>query len=129
MDRRLVILVPGRAPSPNARRNHWRKGEDAKLWRAKGEQAAFEAIGEWEARTGERWQPLGHATMAVAFIVPDRRARDWDNLIASVKSTIDGLVQAGVLEDDSNRVLGTLGPFEIVHEAGQIGTRFVVEGY
>jgi Holliday junction resolvase RusA-like endonuclease len=35
--------------------------------------------------------------------MPDKRCRDWDNLIAACKPFIDGLVKAGVLRDDSIR--------------------------
>ena len=35
--------------------------------------------------------------------VPDKRRRDWDNLIAACKPFVDGLVKAGVLRDDSIR--------------------------
>jgi len=40
-------------------------------------------------------------TVDITFFPPDRRERDPDNLIASLKPAIDGLVDAGLLAGDS----------------------------
>ena len=40
-------------------------------------------------------------TASVTFWMPDRRRRDLDNLLASLKPAWDGLVDAGLLVDDS----------------------------
>jgi Holliday junction resolvase RusA-like endonuclease len=47
--------------------------------------------------------PLGTAIVTVAWGLPDRRRRDWDNLFASTKPILDGLKAAGVIKDDSVR--------------------------
>jgi Holliday junction resolvase RusA-like endonuclease len=46
---------------------------------------------------------LDNPVVYVVWGLPDKRRRDWDNLIACTKPLIDGLVHAGVLKDDSVR--------------------------
>ena len=46
---------------------------------------------------------LDNPVVEVRWGLPDKRRRDWDNLIACTKPLIDGLVHAGVLKDDSVR--------------------------
>ena|SRR3990167_3202428 len=41
----------------------------------------------------------------VTFFVPDRRRRDTDNLMTSLKAAWDGIVDAGILKDDSSDLL------------------------
>ena len=45
--------------------------------------------------------PLNKAHITITFIAADRVRRDLDNVFASMKSYIDGLVDAGVVEDDA----------------------------
>lgn len=45
------------------------------------------------------------ATITFKFIVPDRRRRDPDNFLASMKPAVDGLVAAGIFPDDSSEVV------------------------
>uniref|UniRef100_A0A6M3JTT8 Uncharacterized protein n=1 Tax=viral metagenome TaxID=1070528 RepID=A0A6M3JTT8_9ZZZZ len=49
------------------------------------------------------WQAPPKAIVKYTFIVPDLRRRDPDNLIASCKAILDGLVDAGVIRDDSGK--------------------------
>jgi len=44
-------------------------------------------------------------TVDISFFPPDRRQRDVDNLVASIKPAIDGLVDAGLLAGDSGEQL------------------------
>ena len=46
-------------------------------------------------------EPMTDVIIKVDWFATDRRRRDIDNLIASMKPYIDGLVLAGVLVDDS----------------------------
>lgn len=95
----------GRPETPNARR-HWRDiAHEAALWKAVAEQAASDARREWEAKHGLAWRPVTRAVVSVAFGLPDRRTRDLDNLIASCKPLLDGIVAAGALVDDSITVI------------------------
>ena len=46
--------------------------------------------------------PLECAVHAsVTFVLPDKRRRDLDNLVALVKPLLDGAVDAGIMVDDS----------------------------
>ena len=53
-------------------------------------------------RTGEpaKWKDLKRAHISVTFILPNKRRRDMDNLIAANKAGIDALVGCGILRDD-----------------------------
>jgi len=45
--------------------------------------------------------PFDKAHITVTWVAGDKRRRDPDNLFASMKSYIDGLVDAGLIADDS----------------------------
>jgi Holliday junction resolvase RusA-like endonuclease len=45
--------------------------------------------------------PLASASVQCRFYFATKRRRDGDNLLASMKSCFDGLVDAGVFTDDS----------------------------
>ena len=91
---KLVLPWPPRELSPNARHGHW-----STLARAKQRyrfacavQARTQGVGAVQAR---------EIAMSLVFVPPDRRARDLDNLIASMKAGLDGL--ADVLGVDDSR--------------------------
>jgi len=50
---------------------------------------------------GKPAQPYTKAHITVTWIAKDKRRRDIDNLFSSMKAYIDGLVEAGLLADDS----------------------------
>jgi crossover junction endodeoxyribonuclease RusA len=45
--------------------------------------------------------PYERADITITWVAKDKRRRDFDNLFASLKATIDGLVEAGLIVDDS----------------------------
>ena len=45
--------------------------------------------------------PYKKAHISITWVAKDRRRRDPDNLFASMKPYIDGLVEVGLIEDDS----------------------------
>jgi Holliday junction resolvase RusA-like endonuclease len=101
----LVIRIEGRPPTPNARR-HWHLiARDNAVWKDTAKKVAEQAVAEWEAKHGLRWRTVRRASVSVAFGLPDKRRRDLDNLIASCKPLIDGIVDAGVIVDDSIDVI------------------------
>ena len=59
--------------------------------------------------------PISRAHVTITFIASDRVRRDLDNLFASMKSYIDGLVDAGVVEDDA----ATNVSYTISYERGE----------
>lgn len=54
-----------------------------------------------------------HTTVRLHFATGDRRGRDEDNLIATQKPAVDGLVDAGVLPEDTPQHLTWYSP--IIH--------------
>ena len=49
---------------------------------------------------GKPARPLERAHITITWIAKDKRRRDVDNLFASCKAYIDGLVAVGLLRDD-----------------------------
>ena len=49
--------------------------------------------------------PMKRAHITITWRSSDKRKRDIDNLLAAMKGSIDGLVDAGVIEDDSAKEL------------------------
>lgn len=102
-ERKLTFEVelpwPAKELSPNARQ-HWAAAARAK----KAYRARCRALG---LAAGLGLVPASAERLAVHldFFPPDKRARDWDNMIASMKAGLDGLADAmGV--DDSRWRLG-----------------------
>jgi Holliday junction resolvase RusA-like endonuclease len=121
----LVVTVPGRPPSLNSRR-HWRAiAADNETWKGSAILEVQAAKNAWESRHGLRWRPLRLVRMNVAFVVPDHRHRDWDNLISTMKPELDAFVAAQVIVDDSTDVILNIG-FEVEFEKGITATRFEI---
>ena len=96
----LIIEVPGRVPAklrPNARMHWGAKMRATKKWRARGYQ-------EGKIRRLSSG-PLDLARITFEFHYKVRRNRDIDNLILTMKPFVDGLVDAGLLIDDSSEHL------------------------
>jgi crossover junction endodeoxyribonuclease RusA len=89
----IDLAFPPAALSPNAR-EHWStKAGAAREYRFACKVDALNVRGA---------RPAGvHTLMTITFILKDKRRRDFDNLIAAFKPGLDGLVDAGILEDDS----------------------------
>ena len=78
--------------NPNKKLHHMVKHHYIQLAK---EEAVILAI-----KAGRPMEPFKKAHISITFIVKDKRRRDPDNLFASMKAYIDGLVYADVLEDD-----------------------------
>ena len=111
----LTMPWPSSALSPNAR-SHWRAHAKAK--------ASYREACAYHARQqGAKKIEADRLSVRLRFVPPDRRRRDLDNLIASMKSGLDGL--ADVLGVDDNRwqlaaelVEGQIGGFVRVEVVG-----------
>lgn len=87
----LEIRLEG-LPPMNAGHKHWRlAGEDRKVWR---QNAA------WAAKVGKPSEPLARCSITCTRHSPTEP--DYDNLVISFKSIIDGLKDAGVIVDDKS---------------------------
>lgn len=111
----ITLPLPSRHLSPNGR-YHW-----AVKARAAQEARRYAA---WQAHPGcirvqgypFRWES---ARIEVRPYYGDRRRHDSDNLLASLKPSIDGLVDAGMLADD-NCVTYTLHPAAVDRERPRV---------
>ena len=85
--------LPDRDLSPN-RRLHFMQ-----LYRAKkdAKDEAMALVLEHGAPT----EPIQKAHITITWVAKDKRRRDPDNLFASMKPYIDGLVEGGLIVDDS----------------------------
>jgi len=85
--------LPDRDLNPNQRLHHMQ------LYRAKrdSKQEAIALV----LQQGSPAVPYERANITVTWVAKDKRRRDFDNLFASLKATIDGLVEAGLIMDDS----------------------------
>lgn len=130
-DRQVIsISILGRPPSTNdlnrkVAQARWRERRE---WRAAAEQEAWAAKLVWEEIIRRKWQPLARADLIVTFVLPDRRRHDWDNLCSTVKPQLDGIVDAGILLDDSIEVLRSVQTKYRVQK-GVTATTFDLLGY
>ena len=89
----ITLPLPAKCLSPNARA-HWRtKAKAVKEYRLRAWGEALEAT---ECQM-PRWTA---ATVQATFYHPQRRRRDSDNCLASLKPAFDGLADAGLIEND-----------------------------
>lgn len=94
----LQLPLPARQLSPNAR-VHWSgKRRAVKEARAAAREESRRVMGDAGMRSAPRWEK---ATYRCVFFLPDARKRDADNLMASLKSYLDGIADAGVVVNDS----------------------------
>lgn len=87
----VTLRLPDRRLSPNARVCWQAKSRAVKAYRT----SAF-FIGQCFPM---RWKA---AEAEATFFFRDKRRRDRDNLLASLKAAFDGIAAAGVVEDDAD---------------------------
>lgn len=106
----IFLPWPDRKLSPNARL-HWaalarikRRAKNEAFWLAKEA-----GVGKIEAET---------ISVRYAIYPPDRRARDQDNIIASLKAYADGIAQAIGIDDSKWNI--SIAPRGAVERNGMI---------
>ncbi len=92
----VTVGIPARSLHANSR-VHWAIRAKATK-KARVESWAAAQIAMHEAGEQGGWK---EATCAVHWYASTNRKRDKDNCLAALKATFDGLVDAGLLEDDS----------------------------
>jgi len=101
----VTLRLPSKVLSPNWRGYWYTKAREARKSR---EAAAYRTIAALNGR-----RPLWkRSSLRATFYHAQRRRRDDDNLIASLKSARDGLVDAGLLDDDAG--VTTLPPIQLI---------------
>ena len=87
----VVLPLPDRRLSPNSRVCWQAKARSVKAYRAFSFSLAQRYPQRWKAASAE-----------ATFYFRDKRRRDRDNLLASLKAAFDGIAAAGVVEDDAD---------------------------
>lgn len=107
----ISVALDGFPPTPNeSRRRHWHENSDeAATWRYSAKMVALQALRESEY---PKDFPLRKATLEVTVFGV---RVDPDGCVAALKPVLDGIVDAGILKDDSWR---TLDGLSIRHEDG-----------
>jgi crossover junction endodeoxyribonuclease RusA len=101
---RIDLAFPPAGLSPNDREDWHVKAKAAKQYRY---DCGIDATNAKNAHLSRTFVPPyklpleGHATVTITFVLTSMRRRDFDNLIASFKAGMDGIVDAGILRDDS----------------------------
>lgn len=97
----IILPWPDKRLSSNAR-VHW-------AVKAKATKAAREAAG-WAARaSGVRVDTDGAITLKITFCPPDKRKRDIDGMLSSLKGAIDGIADGLAVNDCRFRYILGLG--------------------
>lgn len=87
----ITLPWPAKELNPNARLNHWEKTKYIRDARTVGMVAAKEIDLQLPA--------LGELDLGLFLYPPDHRQRDVDNVLASLKSYLDGIFQAAGADD------------------------------
>lgn len=125
--RELRITIEGRPPSLNARPGNWQAAmRERAEWKATAHTTTIDALNRWSRRHGLPWRKFEKCDLTVLFIVPTAAARDWDNLVSTLKPLLDGVVAAGAIVDDSNRCIDEVG-LAIRHEAKRTATVLIFD--
>lgn len=94
----VMLPLPPRELSPNWR-GHWaKKARAAREYRIAARAATLQAM---VATLPVMFLPARTASVQATFRFRQARRRDRDNLLASLKAAFDGVVDAGLLVDDS----------------------------
>ena len=104
---KVVLPWPPKDLNPNAR-NHWARGAKAKKAYRHACWALALKAGLSKAVPADA-KPL----VSLTFVPPDRHARDRDNMLASMKSGLDGLADAIGCDDSRWRLA-----IEVAEEVG-----------
>lgn len=79
----------------------------------------------WARACEAKIPPLGRVAIELHYEPRDKRRRDPFNLIATLKPLEDGIVDAGVIPDDTPQYSQPTVP--VIHEpTGQLGRMYVV---
>ena len=117
----ITLCIPPAILSPN-KQSHWAvKARRAKKYRAEARIAAIAAFNE----LGVDPPRFATASIKCRFYYRNKARRDADNSMASIKSGIDGLTDAGVWIDDSGV---TWLPVELLHDPRKPRLEIEIEG-
>jgi len=104
----VILPWPPKELSPNAR-VHWAKLAKVK----KSYRSACASLARQEGLSSAFRSAAGVLHVSLVFVPPDRRQRDQDNMLAAMKSGLDGLADAIGIDDRRFRTT-----FEVADEVG-----------
>ena len=94
----ITLPMPHKHLSPNSR-CHWAQKANAKRnQREAARHFILSGILEAELNPLDPWRT---ADVSIIVTAPDKRRRDKDNILASLKAAFDGAQDAGLVADDS----------------------------
>lgn len=99
----IYLSFPPKELSPNARL-HWRK-----VAQAKGSYR-MECFIDARKQGIKKLAANGPLKIALVFYPPDNRRRDWDNMLAAMKSGLDGLSDALGVDDRNWKLSFSVSP-------------------
>lgn len=97
MNIKIILPFPAAKLNPNRRSGHsWQvtAAEKVEAWQA-GKIATLEAL------NGKRPAIAAPVKFSITFFCPNRRRRDLDNLLASLKPSLDGICNAVDIDDSA----------------------------
>lgn len=97
MNIKIILPFPAAKLNPNRRSGHsWQvtAAEKVEAWQA-GKIATLKALG------GKRPAIAAPVKFSITFFCPNRRRRDLDNLLASLKPSLDGICNAVDIDDSA----------------------------
>ena len=101
---RITVETPWTAPPLTAnQRMHWRK-----------KAAVTKDVRQWARLLFRPTHMHAPVTVQLDWHVPDKRRRDDDNTVPTLKAICDGLVDAGIVPDDTPDLMVKLMP-RIIH--------------
>lgn len=106
---RLMLPWPDKVLNPNQRR-HWAVKKDAKI-------AARGMAYSIAYNIGIKLDPGKYYQVDLMFCPPNSQIRDMDNMVASMKSALDGMCRALGIDDRMIRPVPDWGP---VVEGGKV---------
>ena len=100
----LALPAPPSELSPNSRLQWWERNPIKRMYQDAVLVDVLNAKRAYEVE-GAVFPLVEPVTMTVTFLLPDKRHRDWDNLIAAFKAGQDTIVRAGIISGDSISVI------------------------
>jgi crossover junction endodeoxyribonuclease RusA len=96
-------------------------------WAPKAQKVA--QVREWSALAASEAHipPMQFCSVVMLWTVPDKKRRDEENPMPDFKAACDGLVDAGVVPDDTPQYMAKFMPV-ITYEKGVAAVRFEVTG-
>ena len=92
---------------PNSKPNRFLKGKAVSTMRALAKTCFMRDI---KAIRYPTWKPMDHVVISCVGVFKTNRRRDSRNFTSSLKAVDDGMVDAGLVEDDSPEYISWLTP-------------------